>query len=226
MLEQGNGLRPISDSTVKVLTNASHRYHSGLSLDVARYLAARGIDREVASTFRLGTVTDPIPGHERFEGMLAIPYMLNSGDVMQMRFRCIEDHEHSEHYHGKYNSVKDARPSLYNVGVLDRMDGQDLHATEGEGDAWILTKLGFPTVAVPGAHLWQPHFRSVLAGPNRIWIWGDPDDAGRELVQKITSALPTAYAVRLTLGDVGETYLKGGEDAIQAALKEAKEWSK
>lgn len=225
MQEQGNGLKPISVSTVKMLNNAAERYRSALSRDAAEWLLARGIDRAVASTFRLGVVTDPLPGHERFKGMISIPYFLGTGDVTQMRFRCILPHEHDGH--GKYNSVKGARPALYNIGVLDHMGpNEDLHLCEGEADAWILTKCGFKAIGIPGAHLWQAHFRNVLDNPSRIWMWGDPDDAGRDLTQKIVSQLNTAIPVPLEHGDVGETYLAGGKDALVQALNKAKEWSK
>lgn len=208
------------------MNEATSRYHSALSRRAAEYLVARGIDQAVANTFRLGVVTDPAPGHERFEGMLSIPYMLHDGNTVQMRFRCMRDHDHGEHFHGKYNSVKGARPAIYNVGALDRLNGDELHIAEGEPDAWILEKCGYKTVAIPGAHLWRPHFRNVLEAAPRIWVWGDPDEAGRELVHTITSRLRQAVPVKLTVGDVGETYMQGGPPALHEALKEARQWLK
>lgn len=49
----------------------------------------------------------------------------------------------------------------------------------------------------------------MLAGLNRIWVWGGPDDAGAKLVHRVTRALPQARGVRLRAGDVGETWKAG-----------------
>jgi 5S rRNA maturation endonuclease (ribonuclease M5) len=51
-----------------------------------------------------------------------------------------------------------------------------------------------------------------------VHVWGDPDQAGAELVNRICRALPAARGVRLTDGDVTETYLAGGADALLALI--------
>jgi DNA primase len=86
--------------------------------------------------------------------------------------------------------------------------------TEGEFDAMVLTMLGLPAVAIPGAKAWRPHHRDMLSGFSRIYVWGDPDDAGAEFAQKVSSQMRTAIKVKLRDGDVTDTYLAGGRDAL------------
>ncbi|MEU8133213.1 toprim domain-containing protein [Streptodolium elevatio] len=191
-------------------------YQAHVTADVARYLLDRGIGRAEAATFRLGVVADPAPGHERFRGMLAIPYLDRDSRPLTVRFRCLQEHAHRDHFHGKYNSIKEDPPRMFNVGAIHRA-GDEIHVTEGELDAVILTKLGLPAVAIPGAKMWFGRHRRMLAGFSRTWVWADPDDAGAELVNKITRSLRSAKAVRLK-ADVTDTYMAGGADALFSAF--------
>ncbi|MEU7570356.1 toprim domain-containing protein [Micromonospora sp. NPDC049240] len=149
--------------------------------------------------------------------MLAIPYLDKDGKALSIRFRCMEEHDHRDHFHGKYNTVKDEPARMYNIGSLFRA-GDEIHVTEGEFDAVILNKIGLPAVALPGANNFKPRHRRMLAGFSRVWVWGDPDDAGAEFTNKITRALRQAKGVRLRDGDVTDTYLKGGAEALLKIL--------
>lgn len=213
-------LVPLSASQLETLEEATASYQRAVSVDAARYLSARGIGREEALTNRLGVVGDPFPGHTRFQGMLAIPYLDRNGQPLAIRFRCLVDgcpHE----YHGKYNSVKGDHPRMYGIASIFAAK-DEIHVTEGELDRNILVKLGLPAVALPGAELWQGRFRRMLAGFNRVWMWADPDDAGSDLLNKVTRQLRQAKGVRLK-ADVTDTYVAGGADAIFAALGREKE---
>jgi len=180
----------------------------------------RGIGRDEATTYRLGVVGDqPFPGHERFRGMLAIPYLDRTGSPLTIRFRCLEDHDHRALFHGKYNTVKDDPPRMYGIDSVHRA-GDTIDVTEGELDRIILRKIGLHAVALPGAALWQGRHRRMLAGFNRVRVWGDPDDAGAEFTARICRALRSAKGVRLRDGDVTETYLKRGGQALLDLTKE------
>ena len=96
---------------------------------------------------------------------------------------------------------------MFNVRALHQAR-DEIHVCEGEFDAMILTSLGLHAVAVPGANAWQPHYRRMLAGFSRVWVWGDPDDAGAEFTNRICRALRSAKGVRLRHGDVTDTYLR------------------
>lgn len=218
MSEQGV-LLPLSDSQLAALEEATSAYSDQLTADAARYLLARGIGKLEADTYRLGVVADPYPGHSKYRGMLAIPYLDAEGRPLSIRFRCLEEHNHRDFHHGKYNTVKDEPARVYGVDSIHRA-GEELHVTEGELDRIILQKLGWHAVGFPGANNFKPRHRRVLAGFSRIWVWGDPDDAGAEFVNKICRSLRQAKGVRLRQGDVSDTYLAGGEQALRAAFDE------
>jgi DNA primase len=192
-------------------------YREALTAQGARYLIARGVDRATADTHQLGVAVDPHPGHERFQGMLSIPYLDRDGRPLSVRFRCLEEHDHREHFHGKYNSVKGDPARVFNVGAIHRAE-DEIHVTEGEFDAMVLTRVGYHAVAIPGAQAWRGHHRRMLAGFSRVYVWGDPDDAGAEFVQKVTRALRNAKGVRLRDGDVTDTFLAGGAEALHGLI--------
>ena len=212
-------MRPLSDSQREALEEATSAYQGQLTADVARYLLARGIGREEAVTARLGVVADPYPGHGQFRGYLAIPYLDANGSPVQIRFRCLQEHDHRALGHGKYMTVKDDPARMYGIDSIHEA-GDEIHVAEGELDRIILRhKLGVHAVAAPGANNWKGRHRRMLAGFSRIWVWGDPDDAGAEFTQRVTRALRQAKGIRLRQGDVTDTYLAGGADALLAAWK-------
>lgn len=218
-------MQPLSASQREALEEATTSYAEALmrAPDAARFLLARGIDADVARTFRLGVVhREPFPGHSRFVGSLAIPYLDRESKPLSMRFRCFEDHDHRAHGHGKYMSMTDEPTRVYNVRGIHRADSV-MHIAEGEFDAMILEKVFGNGAGFPGARSWAPRHRRMLAGFNRVWVWGDPDDAGAEFVQKVSRQVRSAKGVRLLDGDVSDTYIKGGAEALKALIeKEAK----
>lgn len=212
MTEQ-EGLQPLSASQREMLEEAVASYEESIDVHAAAYLLGRGIEEETAATFRLGVVSDPYPGHERFRGWLAIPYLDRHGKPLSIRFRCMEQHNHRDYYHGKYMSITDEPSRVFNIGAIHRA-GTEIHVTEGEFDAVILNQLGLPAVAIPGASGFQGHHRRMLAGFSRTWVWGDPDEAGADFTNRVCRMLRSAKGVRLRLGDVTDTYLMGGDEAI------------
>ncbi|MBB3099425.1 5S rRNA maturation endonuclease (ribonuclease M5) [Actinoplanes campanulatus] len=214
-------MRPLSVSQREALEEAVSSYQAQLTADAAGYLLARGISREAAVTHRLGVVGNPLPGHNRYAGWLVIPYLDSEGQALQLRFRCMQDHDHRAGFHGKYATIKNDPVRMFNVGAIFQAESE-IHVCEGELDAIILNMLGLHAVAIPGAELWRPHHRRMLAGFNRIWVWGDPDDAGADFTNKVTRSLRQAKGVRLSLGDVTDTYLQAGVDDLFALVgKEA-----
>lgn len=216
-------LLPLSDSQREALREAVTSYQSALTAVAAKHLLGRGVTQATAASFRLGSVVEPMPGHARFVGFLAIPYLDKDGEPVSLRFRCIEDHDHRAYGHGKYLSITDEPARVFNVRAIHEavrsIDGV-IHLTEGEFDAIILNQIGLPAVAIPGASGFQPHHRRMLAGFNRVWCWGDPDEAGAEFTNKVTRMMRAAKGVRLTVGDVSETYCQGGAEALLALIDE------
>jgi len=203
---------------LEALEEATAAYQAARTSKAGLYLMERGLEPETVDTFRLGSVVEPQPGHTRQVGRLAIPYLGQKGEPLAIRFRCIEEHNHREQGHGKYESVVGDTPRIYNVSAITRAT-DTIHVTEGEFDAMILEQCGLPAIAVPGAALYRSHHRRLLAGFNRVWVWADPDEAGADLLNKITASLRQAKGVRLRDGDVTETYLAGGEDAIHKLIE-------
>lgn len=203
---------------VATLDEALTNYEAALGQDDAavQFLLARGLDRVAVSTHRLGVVPeDCLPEHRRFIGFLAIPYLGLDGRPVQIRFRCLRKHEHIGH--GKYMTLEGDPARVYHVDSIVTADF-DIHVTEGEIDALVLNMLGYPAVAIPGASGFQSHHRRMLAGFGRVFVWGDPDEAGAQFASKITRMMHQAISVRLDVGDINETYVSQGEAAIHAAL--------
>lgn len=110
-------------------------------------------------------------------------------------------------------TISEDKPRVFNIkAVHEAYD--EIHVCEGEFDAMVLTSLGLPAVAIPGASGWANHHRRMLAGFSRVWVWGDPDDAGADFTNKVTKSLRSAKGVRLQTGDVTETFQASGAKAI------------
>ena len=123
----------------------------------------------------------------------------------------------------KYMSLPNTPNRTYNIKAIHqaaRGVGGDssIHICEGEFDAMILGQIGLHAIAVPGAKSWRPHHTKMLAGFNEIYVWADPDEAGMELAEKITRSLRNAVVVRLTLGDVSETFVQVKQEGMMALL--------
>ena len=229
-MAEHESIQPIMPSMVAMLTEAANQYHDGLSRDMLDYLASRGIAPVTAATSLLGCTIDPQPGHERVEGWLSIPYIgINpDGDeeLWGIRFRCVPEILHpgqscKDLHHGKYFGLPHAPARLYNVRAI-KTAGNEIHVTEGELDAVILNQAGFPAVGLPGATQWQYHYTRALAGFSKIFVWGDPDEAGAKLVSDIMASCRNAAPVRLTVGDVTETFLQGGYAALDELVESVK----
>lgn len=193
-----------------------------LTADGAEWLWDRGVDVREVDTYRLGEVVDPPPGFSKYKGMICIPYLGLDGLPKQVRFRCPQAHDHSAHYHGKYMSMKDDPPRIFNVKAIQRA-GSVIHVAEGEFDAIILNKCRMNAVAIPGASLFQGRHREMLKGFNTIYLWADPDDAGVEMSRRLQSMLRNVVHVPLKSGDVTDTYKEGGETALTDILMEVQE---
>ncbi|WP_373686632.1 toprim domain-containing protein [Nocardia terpenica] len=172
--------------------------------------------RETVSGYALGYVADPLPGHETHRGSLAIPYLRWSREhgwaVVSIRFRCIQDHEHKGH--GKYMTTAGDRPRLYNTTAL--LEQSPIIAiTEGEIDAITSQVCGVPTVGVPGAEAWQPHFREPFLGYRDVFVLADGDEAGHRFANTVAKSLPNAKVIPCPPGeDVNSLVMSKGKSAL------------
>lgn len=218
--EEQESLEPVSDSRLAENERAAEKYHqalgSGEAPGAVQWLVGRGLNQQIVRTARLGVVTDPLPGHERFQGMLCIPYRLHNGYTVSLRYRCIEEHDHRAHGHGKYMSTPHEPGRMYFTEAIVNASNE-ISICEGEMDALVLNMLGIPAVGIPGATFWEKRWRRILEGFSRIWVWGDPDEAGAKLNDRVTQALYQARVVPLKR-DVNDEYLAEGADHIRGLV--------
>ena len=224
MSEDRPRLQPLSISQREALEEAVSSYERSITASAARLLIDRGIDQATAIKFRLGVVGDPHPGHERHRGKLVIPYLDRASHPLTVRFRCLHSmpghpapHDCRELQHGKYMSLADDPPRTFNIRAIHEA-GAEIHIAEGEFDAMLLNRFGLPAIAIPGVQAWSGRHRRMLAGFNRQRVWGDPDDAGADFNRKVTQQLRNAKAVRLRLGDVTDTWMAGGAEALLSLI--------
>lgn len=207
-------LQPLTDGQMETLEAAVKSYEGAMTVEVARYLMDRGLTQETVRTARLGVVADPIPAHQRFQGWLAIPYLVK-GQPVRVRFRCLENHDHQVvHYSGKYSQPAGEQTMSYGIDSIFAAGGT-IDLTEGELDRLILVQNGYHALGFPGANAFKSHHGRMLAGFNRVRVWGDPDQAGAEFITKVLNRLPVSgRGVQLKVGDVTDTFLQGGAEAL------------
>lgn len=206
-----------------LLVEAVEAYESQLDERTVSYLLDdRGLDEDACLLNRLGTVVDPLPGHEAYRGRLAIPYLTKTG-VAAMKFRCIESHDCRENSHGKYMWPQGQKSHLFNV--LDTFKPSDVIAVcEGEIDTITVSAMvGIPAVGVAGVSHWKPHYRRILDGYSRVLVIADNDERegrednpGMDLARRILDELGQAEIVTLPGGsDANSFVLEKGPSALR-----------
>jgi len=216
-------MQRLSESHKRFLREATLRYRQALPGSPAdEYLATRGLRtasegaQAEIDRFMLGYVEEPLVGHEMFRGFLAIPYLRWSQEhgwvVVSIRFRCIADHDHKGH--GKYMTLAGDRPRLYNTLALLKKSPV-IAITEGEIDAVTAQVCGIPTVGVPGATSWQPHFAEPFLGYREVFILADGDEAGMQFANTVAKTLPNSKVIPCPPGeDVNSLVLSKGKQAL------------
>jgi len=193
-----------------LLTEAAERYSNNLTPQAASYLAGRGLTKEVASTFLLGSVVEPSAGHEHATGMLSIPYITPAG-VVGIKFRRLDDGT------PKYIWPTGQKIGLFNVNDLHK-HSDTIAICEGEIDTVVLSGMvQIPAVGVAGVSQWKPWFPKLFEPYNRILIFADNDvkedgrNPGQELAKRIKEDLDRAVIVGLPANrDVNDTFLDSG----------------
>lgn len=217
-------MQRLTDSQRTFLKEATSRYHQSLPGSLGEeYLETRGLTspsiREQVAKFRLGYVVDPLPGHEIYKGMLAIPYLRWSQEhgwaVVSIRYRRIADSEGG----GKYLTQAGDRPRLYNTLALLKNTSK-IAITEGEIDAITAQVCGIPTVGVPGAQAWKPHFREPFLGYRDVFILADGDEAGLQFAHNVAKTLFNAKVIPMPTGhDVNSLVIEQGKQALLSRLR-------
>ena len=198
----------------ELLGQAAKAYNQNI-YQAEDYLRSRGITMEVARLARLGVVVEPEVGHEIYQGRLSIPYVTKSG-VVDLRFRSL-----NPAVEPKYMGLTGADTRMYNVLDIERA-GDYIGICEGELDTLTLSAcVGIPCVGVPGANSWKKHYSRLLADFERVYVFADGDQPGKEFATSLSRELPVTIVNFPDGEDVNSYYIKYGADAIRekAGLK-------
>jgi DNA primase len=197
----------------KLLLEAANRYADQIDERTLEYLNGRGISEEVAALYQLGTITDPLPGHEGHVGWLSIPYITALGLCVGFKFRRLDDGK------PKYGSPLGQVSHLYNVSDITKKSGH-IVVCEGELDTIVVSGiLGLPAVGCPGVAAWKPHYARLFNGYDTVYVAGDHDvkedgsNPGAEFSRRVASEVMNATIVNLPAGlDISDYYLQNGYD--------------
>ena len=208
-----------SNAQSKLLLEAANRYAQQISPEALGVLAERGISEEVAALYRLGSVVNPINGHEMQEGWISIPYITAMEHCVGFKFRRLDDGK------PKYGSPTGQKAHLYNVIDITILSPH-IVVCEGELDTVIVSGvLGIPAVGVPGVQAWKPHFAKLLNGYDTVYVVGDNDvkedgsNPGAEFSKRVASEVMNSTIVTLPPNmDINDYYLAYGEEATKTLL--------
>lgn len=172
----------------------------------------------IARKYQLGVVIDPLPGDERFEGWLSIPYLTKAG-CRSIRFRrLIGDGS-------KIGQAKGQPVRIYNPEACFTA-GEVIGITEGEMDAIAATELlGLPSVGIPGAKMWVAYsgvWKPMFKNFERVLVLRDGDEDGKDLADAITESLGTrARVIDMPDGeDVSSMLVQGRASELTKQFKE------
>lgn len=201
------------------MLEAAHRYADRIDEATLEYLNGRGISEQVAALYSLGTVTDPLPGHEGHTGWLSIPYITAMGLCVGFKFRRLDDGK------PKYGQPLGGTTHLYNVADIVKPFSR-IVITEGELDAVIVSGvLGIPAVGCPGVANWKSHYPRLFNGYDTVYVVGDHDvkedgsNPGAEFNRRVASEVMNATIVNLPEGlDINDYYLQNGHDKTRRLL--------
>ena len=191
-----------------MLDLATQRYAANI-YQAEDYLRSRGISMEAARLARLGVVVEAEIGHEAFIGRLSIPYITKTG-VVDLRFRSL-----NPAVEPKYMGMTGAETKMFNVLDIEKA-GNYIGVCEGELDTITMSScIGIPCIGVPGANSWKKQYTRLLADFERIFVFADGDQPGKEFANSLARELPVTI-VQLPDGeDVNSSYVKYGADYIR-----------
>jgi len=200
-----------SQEQLKSQLVAANHYAENLSEECELWLNERGISRSVAAKYSLGTVTDPVAGHEHHEGWISIPYLTALGLCVGFKFRRIDDGK------PKYGSPAGQKSHLYNVSDT-LLQSRVIAVCEGEFDTVIASGvLGIAAVGVPGVAAWKSHYPKLFSGFDTVLVLGDNDvkedgtNPGADFSRRVAGDVINSRIVELPAGmDLNDYYLTNG----------------
>ena len=114
----------------------------------------------------------------------------------------------------KYMGLVGAKTTMFNTQACFVAD-KYICVTEGEFDCIMMSvKTAHPTVGIPGANNWKPHYAKILDDFDVVIVLADGDAAGLEFGKKISREL----------GNVNIISMPDGEDVNSMMIKQGSEW--
>lgn len=211
--EKPESVRPVSAARVEHLETLLQGAEAALGTNhqAQSYIASRGLTEASAGAFRLGLGTR---GMGPMEGKLIVPYLGPNGRPLQLRARCIADHDHVGH--GKYMGASGVSTRMFNTNAItEHPAAPAIAVTEGELDCISLMQSGILAVGFPGVNSVKPYHITILNSFDVVYVCGDSDGPGREFTDRMSAALPRARAVYVPRGDVNEVLVKDGVDTLK-----------
>lgn len=209
----------LSPVQLKSSLEAAIQYNKDLSEEGIKFLADRGISKEVADQYLLGTIVVPVAGHENYKGWLSIPYLTVMGHCVGFKFRRLDEGK------PKYGAPLGQKGHLYNVSDII-LSSEYIAVCEGELDTIIASAiLGVPAVGVPGVQAWKAHFNRMFTGYGRVYVIGDNDlkddgtNPGAEFSRMVAQEIGNATIVSLPAGmDLNDLYLAKGIEETKRTI--------
>jgi DNA primase len=208
------GSKMLLQGQAKLLEEAAHHYAQEISPEALQYLEGRGISEEVAARYRLGSITDPIEGHQGYEGWISIPYFTALDICVGFKFRRLDDGK------PKYGAPVGQKSHLFNV-IATMSNTSRVVVCEGEFDAIVMeANCQVPAVGVPGVAAWKPYYSKLFNGFDMVYVVGDNDvkedgtNPGAEFSRRVAGELINSQIVQLPPGmDITDFYLVNGQEA-------------
>jgi DNA primase len=201
-----------SKSSLEFLAQSTRHYQRAMRGSPAEeYLMQRGLTPDSIRSFRLGYVADSMPGHEKYVGRIAIPYLSPDAMPLQLRFRRVGDGDGP-----KFLSTPGDIPRPYNTKVLEE-DHAVMFTVEGEPDTWVTTQCGLPAIGFPGVSSWKREWGLALRQYDTVYHLADADDKGQgqELGERIARDCGNVRIVLMPEGhDVNSLVLAEGPEAL------------
>ena len=209
----------LSPAQLKSSLEAAVQYNKDLNEEAINFLAGRGISKEVADQYLLGTIVVPVAGHENYKGWLSIPYMTVMGHCVGFKFRRLDEGK------PRYGAPLGQKGHLYNVSDII-LTSEYIAICEGELDTIVASAiLGIPAVGVPGVQAWKSHFTRMFTGYGRVYVIGDNDlkedgsNPGAEFSRMVAQEVINSTIVSLPAGmDLNDLYLAKGIEETKRTI--------
>lgn len=185
-----------------------------MTTSVASYIESRGL-LPVADQLRFGAVPASAKGRlSQYAGRLVIPSIGPRGNVYDVAFRCIQDHDCGAEGCPKYLFLPGMGKRLYNLQAVTQSSGT-LEICEGQLDAATLVACGLHAVGVAGVNGWKHHHRRLFGGFDRVRVWGDGDPKGRDFADRVCHDVAGSDVMMVPFGeDLNSLFVSKGRDAI------------